>query len=114
MKDRARTLRHRMSDAEHRLWYHLRARRMAGLKFRRQHPIGPYFADFACLEIGLVIEADGGQHTAKSEYDAKRTECMRDAGYTVLRFWNHEILRNTEAVLQRIHDEIVRLTADDY
>ncbi len=110
MKDRARVLRRQMTDAEHRLWYHLRARRMHGCKFRRQYPIGPYITDFACIEARLVIEADGGQHNERTVHDAERTACLESHGYTVLRFWNDEILRNTEAVLEKIYDELQRRT----
>jgi len=100
--ERARTLRKTMTEAEARLWHHLRDRRLLGFKFVRQYPIAPYFADFACRDAMLVIEADGGQHGP--ERDAIRDEAIRAAGYTILRFWNNDILSNTPGVLQIIHD----------
>ncbi|MEJ8854716.1 endonuclease domain-containing protein [Variovorax robiniae] len=99
---RARTLRESPTDAESLLWYHLRDRRLAGFKFRRQRPIGPYFADFACLEARLVVELDGGQHVDEAGYDERRTALMNAEGFHVLRFWNNEVLAQTEAVLEVI------------
>jgi very-short-patch-repair endonuclease len=99
---RARSLRETPSDAEALLWYHLRDRRLANYKFRRQRPIGPYFADFACLEARLVVELDGGQHLEAVAYDQSRTRFMHDHGYRVLRFWNDEVLTQTDAVRERI------------
>jgi very-short-patch-repair endonuclease len=84
------------------LWFHLRDRRFASLKFRRQRPIGPYFADFACLEAKLVVELDGGQHVEAAAHDENRTRFMQAQGYRVLRFWNNEVLTQTKAVLERI------------
>ena len=89
-----------MTEAENRLWYHLRERRLAGFKFVRQLPIAHYYADFACRELMLVIEADGGQHG--SARDAHRDVVLKQEGFTILRFWNHDILSNTAAVLQAI------------
>jgi adenine-specific DNA-methyltransferase len=97
---RARTLRAAMTDAERRLWSRLRDHRLTGWHFRRQHPIGPYVADFICLPAKLVIELDGGQHAA--ERDAARTACLEEQGFRVLRFWNDQVLRETTAVLQVI------------
>ncbi len=99
---RARALRQSPTDAEALLWSKLRDRRLLGLKFRRQRPIVGYYADFACLEIGLVIELDGGQHVGAAGYDERRSASMREQGFVVLRFWNHEVLQDTDAVLQRI------------
>jgi very-short-patch-repair endonuclease len=98
--DRARTLRSSMTDAENRLWYHLRNRRLAGFKFVRQLPIAGYYADFACREAMLVIEADGGQQGSANDH--KRDAALRAAGFTVLRFWNIDILGNTDAVFATI------------
>ena len=98
---RAKGLRSNQTDAEFRLWYHLRAGRFLDLKFRRQKPIGPYIADFVCLEYGLVIEVDGGQHN-ESANDAKRDAFLKTKGFQVLRFWNHDVLKNTESVLDAI------------
>lgn len=90
------------TDAENRLWYHLRDRRLDGLKFVRQLPVaGYYYADFACREAMLIIEADGGQHS-DSAYDLRRDAAIRAAGYSVLRFWNTDILQNTAFVLEQI------------
>jgi very-short-patch-repair endonuclease len=98
---RARELRTTMTDAERRLWGCLRNRRFVGFKFRRQHPLGPFFADFACVEHRLVIEADGGQH-AESETDPRRTAWLEKHGWRVLRFWNSDILKNTDDVQEAI------------
>jgi len=100
MKSLARDLRRRMTEAEALLWQHLRARQIADCKFRRQLVLGPYIADFVCIEKKLIVEADGGQHD--EQQDAERTEYLRGLGYRVLRFWNHEILTETEAVLEKI------------
>lgn len=101
-KEFARSLRRRMTDAEQRLWYHLRARRLGGYKFRRQHVVGPYVVDFVCMEAMLVVEVDGGQHAEEVDRDAWRTRCLEDRGYRVLRFWNDDVLVKTGAVLERI------------
>jgi adenine-specific DNA-methyltransferase len=99
---KARTLRQTPTDAEALLWYRLRDRRLAGHKFRRQRPIGPYIADFVCLDAGLVVELDGGQHVEAAAYDARRTRFIEAQGHRVLRFWNGEVLTQVEAVLERI------------
>lgn len=99
-KTRPRTLRRNATDAEARLWSRLRNRQLAGHKFRRQQPIGPYIADFACPEAMLVVELDGGQH--RPETDAARTASLEQQGYTVLRFWNNDALGNPEGVLETI------------
>lgn len=104
---RARRMRRQASDAESLLWRHLRNRQMLGYKFRRQAVIEPYIVDFACLEAMLVIEADGGQHTAQGAYDARRTARLEAMGYKVLRFWNHQILVETDTVLERIASELL-------
>jgi very-short-patch-repair endonuclease len=95
-------LRRNPTDAEQRLWKHLRARQMGGFRFRRQHPYGDYVLDFVCLEAMLVIEVDGGQHDAQSDQDEARTAVLNAAGFTVLRFWNNEVLNETEAVKEAI------------
>ncbi|MGF6351136.1 endonuclease domain-containing protein [Variovorax sp. W2I14] len=99
---RAGSLRETPTDAEALLWYHLRDRRLANYKFRRQRPIGPYFADFACLEAKLILELDGGQHVEAAAYDESRTHFMQGQGYRVLRFWNNEVLTQTESVRERV------------
>jgi very-short-patch-repair endonuclease len=100
-KRAARALRHASTDAEIRLWAALRGRRLAGFKFRRQHPIDRFVVDFVCTKHHLVIEADGGQH-ADSEADAERTKWLEGQGWRVLRFWNNDILANIEGVLETI------------
>ena len=97
---RARRLRRDATDAERALWRVLRGRAIAGLKFRRQHPIGRYIVDFVCLERRLIVELDGGQHTA--EVDGPRTAYLEAAGYRVVRFWNPDVLRNPEGVVEVI------------
>jgi len=99
---RARALREAPTDAESLLWFHLRDRRLGNHKFRRQRPIGPYFADFACLDAMLVVELDGGQHVEAAAYDENRTRFMQAQGFRVLRFWNNEVLTQTDAVRERI------------
>ena len=94
---RARVMRHGATDAEKRLWSMLRDRRCGGAKFRRQAPVGPFIVDFLCVAERLIVEADGGQH-AESEYDASRDAYLRANGFRVLRFWNNEILSQTEGV----------------
>jgi len=99
---RARTLRREMTDAERRLWSKLRRGALDGYRFRRQHPVGPYIADFACVEAGLIVEIDGGQHAEQVERDERRTVYLEQAGFRVVRFWNTEVLRNTEGVVAEI------------
>jgi very-short-patch-repair endonuclease len=83
------------------LWRHLRARQLEGAKFVRQCPIGPHVADFACRAARLVIELDGGQH-ADSTADVERSRTIEAHGYTVLRFWNNEVIENLDGVLEEI------------
>ena len=98
----ARRLRRDQTDAERKLWSRLRDRRLGGARFRRQHPIGSYVADFCCTEANLVIELDGGQHALRTWEDQERTAYIESHGYRVLRFWDNEALTNTEGVLIRI------------
>jgi len=100
--DNAKTLRRNLTDAEQKLWYHLRAHRFMDRKFKRQKPIGRYVVDFVCLEEKLIIELDGGQHAESLEYDQERDAWLRSQGYKVLRFWNNELMNETESVLERI------------
>jgi very-short-patch-repair endonuclease len=95
---RARTLRANATDAERFLWQQLRLRQIGEHKFRRQRPIGPYVVDFVCLEKRLVIEVDGGQHNTQVPQDAVREAWLRQEHYTVIRFWNHEVLKQIETV----------------
>jgi len=99
---RARALRRRMTDAERLLWRHLRNRELGGWKFRRQYPVGPFIVDFICVEKNVVIEVDGGQHAENEALDLKRSAYLNKMGYRVLRFWNNEVLQETEAVLEAI------------
>ena len=100
--DRARGLRQAMTDAERKLWHHLRNRHLSSHKFRRQHEIDHYIVDFACTDAMLVVELDGGQHAEQQEYDERRTTHLEAKGYRVLRFWNNDVLLNIESVLEVI------------
>ena len=108
--DRAKHLRSHQTDAEQRLWYHLRAHQFMGLKFKRQKPLGRYIVDFICLERRLIIEIDGGQHAVRTAYDNRRDAWLRERGYRVLRFWNHEVLQVLDAVLERIRPAVLSTT----
>jgi very-short-patch-repair endonuclease len=99
--NRARSLRQADNDAEGRLWGELRGRRLNGLKFVRQFPIGPYFTDFACRDLRLVVEVDGSQH-GRAGRDEKRNTFMQQEGWCVLRFWNTGVLQELESVLETI------------
>jgi very-short-patch-repair endonuclease len=103
---RAKDLRKRDTDAERRIWGLLRNRSLHQFKFRRQHPIGAYIVDFVCLEKRLVIEVDGGQHAEQSLYDSKRSADLEIAGYRVLRFWDNDVLTQTDSVMQVIYREL--------
>ena len=100
----AKALRKQTTDAEQLIWRHLRAKRFAGLKFKRQEPIGNYIVDFVCFERRIIIELDGGQHAlpAEMQKDSQRDQWFEAQGYTVLRFWDNEVLTNTEGVLEVI------------
>ena len=98
---RARTMRRDQTDAERKLWLLLRDRRLAGAKFRRQAPIGPYIADFICSRRRLIVEADGGQHSDNTD-DAERDRWLADEGYIVIRYSNIDILKNPEGVLTEL------------
>ena len=100
----ARKLRKTPTDAEKRLWAKLREKQMDGFRFRRQHPIGPHVVDFFCPEAKLIVEVDGGQHTA--EGDADRTRWLESAGYRIIRFWNNDVLGNMAGVLERIAEAL--------
>ena len=100
-RSRARSLRRVMTEAETRIWSRLRAHRLGGASFRRQVPIGPYIADFVCLDARLIIEIDGGQHAANLS-DRKRDAWLREQGFSLLRFWNNDVLSNTDGVIEEI------------
>jgi len=101
----ARKLRSDMTDAERHLWSHLRTGKFCGAKSTRQFPVGGYVVDFACRSLRIAIECDGGQH-AESATDANRTRAIEAHGYRLIRFWNNDVLVNTEGVLQVIAGEI--------
>ena len=100
----AKSLRKRSTDVEQLLWSRLRAGRFEGMKFIRQHPLGQYIVDFVCLERKLIIELDGGQHAFPEESlkDRQRDAWLEKEGYTVVRFWDNEVLMNTLGVLDTI------------
>jgi very-short-patch-repair endonuclease len=104
-RDRGRRLRAESTEEERRLWRYLRAKRFGGFKFRRQHRIGPYFADLCCIERRLIVEIDGGHHAEREEErrDAARTGYLREQGYQVVRFWNEQVNRETNEVLDAIY-----------
>ena len=88
------------------MWRHLRQRQLDDRKFRRQVRIGPYIADFVCLDPLIVVEVDGGQHAEARAYDARRDDYMRAQGFRVLRFWNNEVLGNMDGVCEAILAEL--------
>jgi very-short-patch-repair endonuclease len=98
---RAQTLRAASTEAERKLWYRLRDRRLGGTKFVRQAPVGPYYADFVCRACKLIVEVDGSQH-ADSAHDGKRDAILIALGYRVLRFWNADVLGSIEDVCETI------------
>lgn len=108
--DNAKTLRRSQTKAERLLWSELRNRKFEGVKFRRQHPIGKYIADFYCNELKLVIEVDGAVHNSQDqrEYDKSRTQELNEKGIVVIRFTNSEVENNLQNVLYRLK-EFVRL-----
>lgn len=81
-------------------------RQVGGYKFRRQYPVGVYIADFACVEAGLIVELDGGQHVELAQQDEARTRSLNEAGFKVLRFWNDQVFKDMDAVLQCISDAL--------
>ena len=103
----ARILRKNSTDAERKLWYNIRARKLEGFKFKRQQPLGSYIVDFVCFEKSLVIELDGGQHAIDREKDIERDNWLKKEGFHVLRFWNNDVLNNHEGVLTEIKKYIL-------
>jgi primosomal protein N' (replication factor Y) len=95
-----------MTNAERSLWQAIRDKQVNAHRFRRQHPIGPYIGDFACIEQRIVIELDGGQHPGQAEWDDKRTAFMQSQGWWVLRFWNNDVLNNLDGVLSTIAEHL--------
>ena len=110
LKNRARELRSNQTDVEAKLWRRLRDRQVFGVKFRRQHPIGPYIVDFCCPDRDLVVVLDGGQHVEQASADQARTRFLESEGYRVVRFWNHEVLSQADAILA----EIARLLSNPH
>ena len=109
LREFARSMRGEPTDAEAKLWRLLRRRQIGGFRFRRQHPIAGYIADFYCHEARLAIELDGGQHVsdpAQEAHDEKRDQTIADAGVRILRFWDTHVLTNTDGVLQEIWDSL--------
>jgi len=104
-KQAANQLRKAMTDAEHRLWHRLRGNQL-GVKFRRQHPFENYILDFVCMDHQLIVEVDGSQHADDVAHDVARTERLKAGGFKVLRFWNNEVLNETDVVVQAICDAL--------
>jgi very-short-patch-repair endonuclease len=104
----ARELRNNATDVERLLWRRVRNSQLEGVKFRRQQPIETYIVDFISFEKKIVIELDGGQHAESSEYDEQRSACMRANGFTVVRFWNNDVLENIEGVLEIIRQQCLK------
>jgi very-short-patch-repair endonuclease len=96
-----------MTDAEGRLWSRLRAGQLHGYRFRRQVPIGQYIVDFVSFKARLVIEVDGGQHAVAVEQDGQRTTWLKSRGFRVLRFWNNDVLREVDAVVERVREVLL-------
>ncbi|MEZ5953231.1 MAG: endonuclease domain-containing protein [Hyphomonas sp.] len=105
---RARGLRRDSSFPERLLWSKLRNRQLGGWKFRRQHPVGPYFADFACLEVKLIVELDGDSHGTDSQraHDNIRTAFLQEEGWDIIRFWNIHLLENIDGILDTILESL--------
>ena len=99
---RARELRKSQTQAERALWSVLRNHRLGGHRFRRQHPVGHYIVDFVCLENRLVVELDGGQHLESVDYDGARTAYLENCGFSIVRFWNNQVLNEMTGVNEAI------------
>lgn len=114
--NKARYLRKSQTDAESLLWSRLRARQLTGIKFRRQHPIGPYVLDFYCAEAHLAVEVDGSQHleSIAINQDQARMKFLENKSIKVIRFWNHEVLENLDAVLESIIFTLDEIMSDKH
>lgn len=117
MKDRrlsslAKALRKNQTDAERLLWSFLKSKQVSCLKFKRQATIGKYIVDFVCFEVKLVIEVDGGQHATDVLGDAERTAWLESQGFKVLRFWNNDVLADSEVVMKAVWDNATDLSHD--
>lgn len=102
LKQKRQRLRRDQTDAERRLWYYLRNKRLNGFKFFRQYSVGAYILDFYCPKCRLAIEVDGGQHMDNAAQDAQRTHFLNEQNIRVVRFWNNDVLGNTDTVLEEI------------
>ncbi len=102
LRERAKGMRGGATEAERVMWFRLRAKRFLGLKFKRQVPMGNYIVDFACMELRLIVELDGGQHGEQMAYDGRRSAWLEGRGFTVLRFWNNQVMAELEAVLESL------------
>ncbi len=112
--ERARAMRREPTEAERQLWIRLRFRQIAGARFRRQRPVGPYIVDFVCPEFMLVVELDGSQHADQESYDAARSAFLEAMGYEVVRFWNSDIFANPGEVVETIRVVIARRRDRDH
>jgi len=108
----ARRLRVNQTDADNVLWNRIRNRQIDGHKFMRQEPIGGYICDFVCLEASMVIELDGSQHVTQAPYDTNRDTFLRSTGFRVLRFWNADVLSQTNSVVETIYEALHRPEMD--
>ena len=110
LTNKARSLRKNKTDVEQLVWKYLRNRQQYNYKFHRQFPVEPYIVDFACLELKLIIELDGGQHANRINYDDQRSSFLEQRGFKVIRFWNNDVTENTEGVLEAIRLAILEIT----
>ena len=101
-----------MTDAERRLWGRLRRKQLDGMRFRHQVPLGPYVVDFLCFDHRLIIEVDGGQHAQEAEAESRRTAWLTEQGFRVIRFWNNDVLTNTDGVVLTIQMALAELAKD--
>jgi very-short-patch-repair endonuclease len=108
---RGRELRAQMTDAEVRLWMRLREKQIGGHRFRRQVPVGQYIVDFLCKKAHLIIEVDGGQHLLDVARDEHRTAWLQSRGFRVLRFWDNDVLQQTDSVLESIRVALLEVPA---
>jgi very-short-patch-repair endonuclease len=99
---RAGKLRHELTPAEQKLWAYLRGNKLNGVSFRRQHAIGNYIVDFVSIKQKLIIELDGSQHLEQEEYDLERTAFLESQGYTIIRFWNNDVMNDINSVIRAI------------
>jgi very-short-patch-repair endonuclease len=109
MRERSRLLRKNQTEAEIKFWNIVRKRQFHGFSFHRQYAIHSYILDFVCFQKLLVVEFDGIRHVDNKEYDAIRDDFLKSAGFTVLRFWNYELLKNTDLALEEIYQKLIEL-----